>query len=230
MTVLGVVDNKESDERSSKRSRRQADASSLGDGDVLQLGNTRFGVLRDYNGKLARFVEGCLKCQEQWTEAMACDDFDEVLRIIANVVSEAGIAQWCMIPAPQKPDSYVHGFVGRKLFLMCWLYGGLQSMTWEQVDPRSMLKIMPDATKQMDGLPSEWNAAQLSTFLHGRPDRFPFTFMWGCLFKDAVPGHREDKALRAMESGAYVSKALGLRQSTGVEHHPANVFAELLST
>ena len=90
-----------------------------------------------------------------------------------------------------------------------------------------MCEIFPAETSQLHGLP-DWKVADLSWFLHGRPDRFAFSSMWGCLFHDAVDTQYEAKALELVEAGAYVAQAVKLRRRTGVEHHPANVFAELL--
>ena len=117
-------------------------------------------------------------------------------------------------------------FVKRKLLLVCWLFGGLQSLDWEKVATPAMMSLMPDMTDQL-ALLSEWTPIQVSYFLFRRSDRFPFATMWPCLFKDCVDENMEGQALRFMESGAYVAQARFLRESTGVEHHPANIFKVL---
>ena len=87
---------------------------------------------------------------------------------------------------------------------------------------------MPDMTEQLDSFPSDWNAADISWFLHGRPDRFPFSAMWACLFHKAVKESQQDAALAFVVDGKYVDQAKALRDGSGVEHHPAHVFAALL--
>ena len=91
----------------------------------------------------------------------------------------------------------------------------------------TMLNLMPDMTEQLTFLPCEWTAIEVSCFLFRRPDRFPVATMWPCLFHGCVDAKLAEQALHLMESGAYVAKARSLRESSGVEHHPASIFKVL---
>ena len=242
MNLLGIVENV-SDEAPSKKSKRQpkadaaslsepqADAASLSTGVALQLGNTRTcKVLENDASKLAEFVQGCLVCEPAWKEAMACDDFESVVKMVGDLVNFSRIPQFCMGSLLKKPNNYVQGFASRKLLLVCWWYGrlSLRPIDWERVDRSCITKLMPDMTQQLDNFPSDWNAADISWFLHGRPDRFPFSAMWACLFHKSVKESQQDAALAFVVDGKYVDQAKAMRESSAVEHHPANVFAALL--
>ena len=121
-------------------------------------------------------------------------------------------------------DNYVGGFVRRKLFLVCWLFGGLQELTWQNVAKPTVVALMPDIAPILAQFPDEWTVTEISCFLFGRPDRFPFATMWPCLFHECVNAKHQKQALHLIESGAYAAKARELRESPGVEHHPINIF------
>ena len=209
-----------------------ADAESLGAGvdtKLLAVGNTfKYKVLDDDSDKLNKFVRDVLSCETQWQKALASNDFEYVACTIAAIVEKSQIAQLCMHPPPTKKDNYVHGFCSRKLFLVCWLFGGLQGLDWGNVDKSKMLELLPDMTEQLASFPVDCTTVEISTFLFGRPDRLPFATMWPCLFHKSVDSKDEVFALQLMQSGAYVQKARSLRDSSGVEHHPANILRPLL--
>ena len=244
MKVLGIVEKCVDGERSGKRRKRdapapsanatsEADAESLGAGVetglLVAVGNTSNYKLLDHESEdLAEFVRDCLSCETEWQQALVSDDFEFVASTIASIVEKSKIAQRCMIPAPKKLDSYVAGFVSRKLFLVCWLFGGLKGLDWEKVERRRMVDLLPDMTDQLDHFPPGWKVAEISCFLLGRPDRFPFTTMWPCVFHKCVAEKHEKEALRWVRSGQYVQKACELRDSTRVEHHPKHIFQGLL--
>ena len=116
------------------------------------------------------------------------------------------------------------GFVRRKVFLVCWLFGGLQELKWENVAKPTVVATMPDMAKQLAHFPDQWTVTEISCFLSGRPDRFPFAMMWPCLFDQCVNSKHQQEALHLIQSGEYARTARALRESHGVEHHPINIF------
>ena len=107
----------------------------------------------------------------------------------------------------------------------------LINVKWEALSLPQMLSIMPDGTNKMKEFPQDWSAADVSCFIHRRPDRFPFSSMWGCLFNEVagkLTKAQKYKAMELMVSGAYIAEAKHLRLKTRVEHHPSHVFASLL--
>ena len=233
MSVLGIVEKSVKNGQAGTRGTSgnadgEADAESLGTGveaELLQLGNaSKYKLLENDSGKLEQFVKDSLTCEMQWQQALASDNFEYVASTIATIVEKSRIAQSCMNPAPKTKDNYVDGLVRLKLFLVCWLFGGLRGLDWKNVNKRRMLDLMPDVTQQLGNFPDDWTATEISCFLFGRLDRFPFATMWPCLFHECVDAKHQKEALHLIESGAYVAKARALRESLGVEHHPINIF------
>lgn len=112
------------------------------------------------------------------------------------------------------------------------IFDGQRNVTWtEALRPgaSAIAKSHGIATSvEISTFPVDCTTVEISTFLFGRPDRLPFATMWPCLFHKSVDSKDEDFALQLMQSGAYVQKALSLRDSSGVEHHPANILRPLL--
>ena len=177
MSVCGVVEKVEG-------AKPTANAESLGEG-VVRLGNTNLYKIvdEDTSGTFARFCKDCVGVQGMWEQALASNDTHEVVRLLGDIVERANIPAWFMGERVKDPSCYAGAFVARKLFLVCWLFGGLRgNVKWDALTLPEMLRIMPDETDKMTEFPQDWSAADVSWFMHRRPDRFPFSSMWGCLF------------------------------------------------
>jgi len=93
--------------------------------------------------------------------------------------------------------------------------------------------IFPDSHDHMKEFRDNDTAADVSWFLHDRPDRIIFSAMWACLF-----GEAEDKLftksqcarlLEYIEDGSFASTVRRLKADWQVAPHPSNVFRELLT-
>ena len=115
-----------------------------------------------------------------------------------------------IIPERKQGMNAVH-----MLFRGVLLHGPLKDSSWEGVSMSIVRDASPYKGCFLDVVPGSWDAAAASRFCFGRPDRAPFLYMWGCMFREVeqvCENHSSpiagDIILEGLTSGRFCEVAL----------------------
>jgi len=130
---------------------------------------------------------------------------------------------------------YTADIIARRLCSPHW--GG---MRWSDVPSRSLRAVSADEKECLEKLPSEWSAAQVSSFICQRPDWGYLASMYTCVWKevaDHIPDAKEQVArLSTLPPSASTSGPSPLLQAAqallcqyGIAMHPTMLMKDVQS-
>ena len=114
---------------------------------------------------------------------------------------------------------YLRSFLMRCL-LMARCGGRVsQSFQWAQVSVATIVKAVPDQREVLSAFPSDWFAAEVSSFCWGRSDWIWMVPIFGCLWGKLASKHGKDIVLLAAAQ-EFCDAAAAFRRQHGFSAHP----------
>ena len=127
------------------------------------------------------FRKACRDAQPAWEVARCVTSARDVGTAIAEIVRTIG----CHI---LRVNGYVRKTVTRSLLLACPnVLNAAEEAPWASVRRVELQMWVPDQSHVLEMFPPTATAADISTFMFGRPDWGVFVSMWGCTWQH-VPG------------------------------------------
>ena len=147
------------------------------------------------------FRKACRDAQPAWEVARCMTSVRDVGTAIAEIVRNIG----CHI---LRVNGYVRKTVTRSLLLACPnVLNAAEEAPWASVRRVELQMWVPDQSHVLEMFPPTATAADISTFMFGRPDWGLFVSLWGCTWHP-VPGMLKKAGLVPDNASAEVAQEL----------------------
>ena len=129
----------------------------------------------------------------------------------------------------EEAAGYCPDFLKRKLSAARLIQRNLHvECDWSTVDKASLQGMSADAKANLEAVPDDWRASDVSSFLTGRADWGLFASMYPCLWGEVADkrtsGGDQARALALVQSQDFRRVVLNFRRNFGIAPHPAVAF------
>ena len=238
---LGIIGKKEL----TPVPRRQATAAAKAAGAARQeyrLGNglTEYEVLDPSESKCDKFLEAT-RAEEPGlatpsdagaSTPCALDDLvDYGTRRVAAALQRIGTKSGALPFSAQDAGGYCVDFLRRKLVAARCLDARCHECDWSQVNKASLQSMSADAKENLEEIPDNWRASEISYFFTGRPNWGLFASVYPCLWGEVADNLRAEedraRALAQVKSKDFLRVVEGFRRAEGIAPHPAVAYRML---
>ena len=129
-------------------------------------------------------------------------------------------------------SGYCIDFLRRKLVAARVLQQNLHvEGDWGTVNKASLQSMSADAKENLEEIPDNWRASEISYFFTGRPNWRLFASVYPCLWGEVADNLRAEedraRALAQVKSKDFLRVVEGFRRAEGIAPHPAVAYRML---